>query len=57
MDIPALNLSILDADNGATSKFNDILLDHGGLPHVFLSLHSGEYLGLLSEPCTPTETL
>ena len=37
---PALNLSILDADNGATSKFNDILLDHGGLPHVLpLAVH------------------
>ena len=29
---PALNLSILDA--GATSKFDDVLLDHGVLPHV-----------------------
>ena len=37
--LPSLNLSILDAgilifDNGATSKFDDVLLEHGGLPHV-----------------------
>ena len=34
----ALNLSTLDAfwhfDNGAISKFDDVLLEHGGLPHV-----------------------
>ena len=22
-------------DNGAKSKFDDVLLEHGGLPHVF----------------------
>ena len=27
-------------DNGATSKFDDVLLDHGGLPHVIsLAVH------------------
>ena len=40
---PALNLSILDflnADNGPTSKFDDVLLEHGGLPCVLpLAVH------------------
>ena len=40
---PAFNLSILDAaifDNGATSKFDDVLLEHGGLTHVLpLAFH------------------
>ena len=35
---PALNLFILDAGilimNSAISKFDDVLLEHGGLPHV-----------------------
>ena len=30
---PSLNLSILDAGNGAT-KFDDVLFEHGGLLHV-----------------------
>ena len=29
-----------DFDKGATSKFYDVLLDHGGLPHVLpLAVH------------------
>ena len=37
--LPALNLFILDAgilltDNGATSKIDDVLIEHGGPPHV-----------------------
>ena len=38
---PALNLSILDAfDNGPISKFDIVLLEHGGLPHVLpLAVH------------------
>ena len=40
---PALNLSTLDAahfDNSAISKFDDVLLEHGGLPHVLpLAVH------------------
>ena len=37
--LPALNLFILDAgilltDNGATSKIDDVLIEHGGLLHV-----------------------
>ena len=36
---PSLNLSILDAGNGAT-KFDDVLFEHGGLPHVLpLAVH------------------
>ena len=36
---PELNLSTLDTgcwhfDNGDISKFDDVLLEHGGLPHV-----------------------
>ena len=35
---PELNLSSLDAGilimNSAISKFDDVLLEHGGLPHV-----------------------
>ena len=32
---PALNFSVLDDyDNGTTSKFDDVLLEHGGLPYV-----------------------
>ena len=38
--LPSLNLCILDADNGATSKFDDVLLEHGGIPHVLpLAVH------------------
>ena len=37
---PALNLSTLDFDDGAISKFDDVLLEHGGLPHVLpLTVH------------------
>ena len=41
---PALNLSTLDAGilimNSAISKFDDVLLEHGGLPHVLpLTVH------------------
>ena len=37
---PALNLSTLDADNGAKSLFDDVLLELGGLPHVLpLAVH------------------
>ena len=39
----ALNLSIMD--NGATSKFDDVLLDHGGLPNVLpLAVHLNYFL-------------
>ena len=41
---PELNLSTLDAGilimNSAISKFDDVLLEHGGLPHVLpLTVH------------------
>ena len=41
---PALNLSTLPGcwhfDNSAISKFDDVLLEHGGLPHVLpLAVH------------------
>ena len=38
----ALNLSNLDAgnENGATSKIDDVLTGHGGLPHILpLAVH------------------
>ena len=42
---PTLNLSILDFDNGATSKFDDVLLEHGGLLHVLpLAVHLNFFL-------------
>ena len=42
--LPTLNLSILrHFDNDATSKFDDVLTEHGGLPHV---LPIAVYLGL-----------
>ena len=59
----ALYLAILDFDNGTTSKIDDVLTEHGGLPYVLpLAVHldlehlsnTQGYLGLLSEPCTPT---
>ena len=32
-------------DNSATSKFDDVLLEHGGLPHVLpLAVHLGFFL-------------
>ena len=42
---PALNLSTLEPgcwhfDNGAKSRFDDVLLEHGRLPHVLpLAVH------------------
>ena len=41
---PALNLSILDA--GTTSKFDDVLLDHGGPPHVLPLAVQQEFFGV-----------
>ena len=33
-------------DNGATSKFDDVLLEHGGLPHVLpLAVHLNFLVG------------
>ena len=46
--------------------FDNVLLENGGLPNVLpFSVHldlgqlpdTHGYLGLLSEPCTPTQTL
>ena len=36
----------LHFDNGATSKFDDVLLEHGGLPHVLsLAVHLHFFAG------------
>ena len=52
--------------NGLKRKIADVLLEHVGLPHVIpVIVHLGleqlpntqEKFGLLSEPCTPTQTL
>ena len=42
MVLPGMNFSILDAGIliMAISKFDDVLLEHGGLPHVLtLAVH------------------
>ena len=53
-------------NNGPKRKIDDVLLEHVVLPHVLsLTVHldlehlpnSQGFLVLLSEPCTPTQTL
>ena len=48
------------------SVFDNVLLEHGGLPFIFpFNVHldfehhcnTQWYLGLLSEPCNPTQTI
>ena len=52
--------------HGIKTVLDNVLLDHGGLPcllPITVHLNLGHppdtqgYLGLLSEPCTPTQTL
>ena len=51
--LPALNFSTLDAGIliMAISKFDDVLLEHGGLPHEFpLDVHLKFVLSFVVEP-------